>query len=150
MKPRWSLDLLRGVLLAVALHTFFGEFSLTRIGTFPFFYAAFQLWGGAELLLLLAFVSLSAFASWALLYPSRGRLQGVFILFAVNAIGSPVMAFWSLRAMANASIMTPVHHVRGFSFFGETTNIALAIAAWFLYRSEPAKIESNASASPNS
>ena len=129
MKPRWSLDLLRGVLLAVTLKNFLDGFEIARVGiSYPDTLAI-----GIGLLIPFAW------ASWALLFPSHGRLQGVFVLFTVAAIMPPLLVFWISRVRSDASMVIPVHHFRPISFIGVTTSIALAIAAWFLYRSEPKK-----------
>jgi len=129
MKPRWSLDLLRGVLLAVAARNFFEAPGILRLGIAP--YRANQFWGGAGILIVFALVC------WALLYPSRIRLQGVFVVFTVAAILPPLQTFWYLRAYPQVFEGRPFP-VESFCF-GIVSSVALAVAAGFLYRSEPVK-----------
>jgi len=126
MRPRWNLDLLRGLLLAVPPYYLFIGIRELQFGIHP--YMAVQFWGGLGVIIAFALTLL------ALLYPSRIRLQAVFAFFAVWALTTLFLVFMNFKA-------SPLMRLHLFHlwklYFPAMVNTAAAVGTWFLYRAEP-------------
>jgi hypothetical protein len=125
MKARWNLDVVRGLLLAFATYSLFQGIGAFRLGIQP--YQAGQFW------ISLGIVALFAFIFWALLFPSRDRMRGVFIVLAAGVLFSLAGVFWRMRAFPGFSLPLPIAYL---FIRGVVLNSAAAVAAWFLYRAE--------------
>jgi hypothetical protein len=105
MKPRWNPDVLRGLLLAYALHLVWQAIGAVRLGIAP--YQPGQFWAALSILVLCALLAV------VFLCPTRSNLQAAFILLAVGAISD-----------LGLNVPTPA----------QTLTIAAAVGAWLVYR----------------
>lgn len=126
MTPRWNADVLRGLLLAYSLHSIWEGIGAFRLGIWP--YQPMQFWIG------LGVAAAFSVGTVAFLWTTRPRLQAAFVLFASLAAASLLWLLWICSARVHAG--QPVSFPPSV-YFGQAMNVAAAVGAWLLYRSEP-------------
>ena len=126
MKPRWNIDVLRGLLLALTFHSTWQGIGVLRATVFA--YQPSQFWTG------LVIVAVFGFCSFAFLCPTRPRLQATFVLTTVAAIVPLLTLFYWLRNHPRDEF-----HLAFRFCFAQVLNIATAVGAWLAYRAEPRK-----------
>jgi len=132
MKPRISLDFLRGALALRALHiTYSGLASLCHLAGAQWPSGHPALLPFSTVALVLASVLAWGFVLFTALYPSRPRLQAVFVLMAASVLMSVLCQFYWMRNLP------PAVHPYSFQYGMILLDLAWTGIAWILYRRWP-------------